>query len=348
MKRVESISKTILPQDMELFITRDTTEFIRDSISQIGQVAIIGGILALMILFLFLQNIRSTLIISVAIPIAVVTTFILMNSTGLTLNMMSLGGIALGVGMLLDNAIVVLENIFRHREQGTAANQAASIGTKEVSAAITASTLTTLCVFLPLLFATAGMQGIFFSQLAYTVSFSLIASLFVALTIVPVMASKFLHVKPRKEGEENGRSKIKKSFSNAFESLNNKYRDALGWALSHRLWVMIICPLILVLALALIPKLGTELMPEVDEGRISISIQLPVGTKFQITDALSKDIEKAVQESVPELQNLRTNVGSSGRWFSMSSVSHTASVDIDLVDKRLRDRSTDPYINSKG
>jgi HAE1 family hydrophobic/amphiphilic exporter-1 len=339
--RVRSINQKVLPAGMELFVTRDTSEFIRDSIAQIQQVAIIGGILAVFILFVFLRNIRSTIIISVAIPIAVVTTFILMNFAGITLNMMSLGGLALGIGMLLDNAIVVLENIFRHRERGEGAMEAASVGTKEVSAAITASTLTTLCVFLPLLLATAGMQGIFFRQLAYTVSFALLASLFVALTLVPVMSARFLHVKPA--SEHNNRGRIKQRIARAFDALNDKYRDALGWTLNHRLWVVIVCPLILVISLALIPTIGTELMPEVDEGNISINIQLPVGTKFQITDALTRNLEKIVQESVPEIDTMRTSVAGR-RWFGSSS-SHTANISIDLVEKEKRDRSTDEIMS---
>jgi len=343
IKRVQAINQT-LPPGMELIVSRDSAEFIRDSIAQIQQVAVLGGILAVSILFVFLRNIRSTIIISVAIPIAVVTTFILMNFAGLTLNMMSLGGIALGIGMLLDNAIVVLENVFRHRERGESAMQSASVGTKEVSAAITASTLTTLCVFLPLLFAAAGMQGIFFRQLAYTVSFALLASLFVALTLIPVMSARFLHVGPAAEESRNGGllSKFKRNVARGFDALNDKYRDALDWTLGHRRWVMIICPLVLLLALSLIPTLGRELMPEVDEGNVSISIDLPVGTKFQITDALAKRIEKVVRENVPEIRTMRTSVGG-GRWGG-SSRSHTASVDMDLVDKEERDRSTDEVI----
>ncbi len=142
----------MLPFGMELFVMRDNSKFIRDSVAQIRQAGIVGGILAVFILFVFLRNIRSTIIISVTIPIAVIATFILMNLAGLTLNMMSMGGIALGIGMLLDNSIVVLENIFRHREKGEEANHAALVGTKEVSAAITASTLTTLCVFYAFVF----------------------------------------------------------------------------------------------------------------------------------------------------------------------------------------------------
>jgi len=346
LKRLDSINK-MLPVGMELSVMFDTSTFIRDSIAQIRQTAMFGGMLAVFILFIFLQSIRSTLIVSVAIPIAVVATFILMNFAGLTLNMMSLGGIALGIGMLLDNAIVVLENIFRHRQRGEEANQAASVGTKEVSAAITASTLTTLCVFLPLLFATGGMQGIFFSQLAYTVSFALLASLFVALTLIPVMSSKFLRVNPvLDEGRNKGRTPtFKQRIATMFEALNDKYRDALDWTLNHRLWVMIICPLVLALTLAIIPTLGTELMPEVDEGRISISVQLPVGTKFQVTDVLVKNIEKKVQESVPEMKTMRTSSGG-GRGWRAASGSHGGSISINLVDKKERQRTTDEVISA--
>ena len=342
LKRVESI-KNMLPDGMEFAVMFDTSTFIRDSIAQIQQTALLGGLLAVIILFVFLQNVRSTLIVSVAIPIAVVATFILMNFAGLTLNMMSLGGIALGIGMLLDNAIVVLENIFRHRERGEEATQAASIGTKEVSAAITASTLTTLCVFLPLLFATGGMQGIFFSQLAYTVSFALLASLFVALTLIPVMSAKFLRVSSVSEQRDTAFLRFKRSIAQRFDALNDRYRDALNWTLNHRLWVMIMCPLVLVLSIALVPTLGTELMPEVDEGRISISVQLPVGTKFQVTDALVKKLEEEVQESVPELRTMRTRSGGGRGWRGASS-SHAGNISLNLVDKEERSRSTDEVI----
>jgi HAE1 family hydrophobic/amphiphilic exporter-1 len=185
------------------------------------------------------------------------------------------------------------------------------------------------------------MQGIFFRQLAYTVSFALLASLFVALTIIPVMSAKFLHIKPKSQIKVNSSSRFKTALTEFFDSLNDKYQDALSWALEHRPVIMIVCPLILILILTLIPTLGTELMPEVDEGNISISVQLPVGTKFDITDALTKEIEKLMQEHFPEIETMRTRVGSSGGWFSASSTSHTASISLDLVEKDQRERSTD-------
>ncbi|MBM3211303.1 efflux RND transporter permease subunit, partial [Candidatus Poribacteria bacterium] len=338
LKRVENIKK-ILPQGMELFVIRDSSQFIRDSIKQIRNAAVVGGCLAIFILFVFLRNLRSIIVISVTIPIAVVATFILMNSAGLTLNMMSMGGIALGIGMLLDNSIVVLENIFRHREWGEGAVESSSLGTKEVAGAITASTLTTVIVFIPLFVAGTGMQGVFFKQLAYTISFALLASLFVALTLVPVMSARILHV-----DSSTKKSKIKNFLTRGFDRLNDKYGDALNWTLNHRLWVIIICPLILFLVMLLIPKLGSELMPTVDEGNLSVSIELPVGTKLQITDALARQLEKVVMENVPEMKNMRTDVGGGRGFFGGGGTSHRASIDVDLVHRKERKRTTEEVI----
>lgn len=342
LKRVEAI-KQVLPAGMEISVLWDTSSFIRDSMTQIQQTAALGGVLAVCILFIFLQNLRSTLIIFVAIPTAIIATFIMMGSANLTLNMMSMGGIALGLGMLLDNAIVVLENIFRHRQSGKDANEAASVGTKEVSAAIVASTLTTLCVFLPLFFAGAGMQGIFFRQLAYTVCFALLASLVVALTLIPVMAAKFLRGSKTSPSQPSGPSGIGQRIAGAFEGLNSGYRDGLDWALRHRAWVMILSIFVLGLTLTLMPKLGTELMPDVDEGDIAISVQLPVGTKFEVTDALVRQLETVVQQEVPESLSLRTSIGA-GTGFMSASGTHAANLRIRLVDGHQRERSTNEVV----
>lgn len=342
LKEMSSIKK-ILPSGMEFFVMRDNAKFIRDSIAQIEQTGMIGGVLAVFILFVFLRNIRSTIIIAVAIPIAVIATFILMNLSRLTLNMMSMGGIALGIGMLLDNSIVVLENIFQHRERGERAEQAASVGTREVSAAITASTLTTLCVFMPLFLASEGMQGIFFSQLAYTISFSLMASLFVALTLVPVMCLKFLHLESDKD-RDNWLAKFDKRIGSWIRALTRKYGQALDWSLNHSTLIVIVCLVILVMSIAIIPTIGRELMPQVDEGLISVSVQLPVGTKWQVTDEVTRRVEKIIQDNVPEIKTLRTNVGGGGGPMGGSG-SHAANINIDLVDKKERKRSTEEIMN---
>jgi HAE1 family hydrophobic/amphiphilic exporter-1 len=176
-----------LPQAMELNLMFDRAKFIRLSIANVESSALFGGCIAIIVLLFFLRSLRPTIVIALAIPLAVVATFILMYQTKISLNWMSLSGLALGIGMLVDNSVVVLENIFRHRQQGVDGKRAAVVGSQEVGMAIAASTLTTLCVFLPLIFV-QGMMGIIFQELALTVSFALIASLVIALTLVPMLS----------------------------------------------------------------------------------------------------------------------------------------------------------------
>ncbi|MDA1193046.1 MAG: efflux RND transporter permease subunit, partial [Candidatus Poribacteria bacterium] len=304
--RIAAIQPT-LPESMSLDVRWDTSQFIRDSINQIQQSAIWGGVLAIIILILFLRSARATMIIAVSIPIAVITTFILMDALGITLNMMSLGGIALGIGMLVDNAVVVLENIFRHRQEGKDAVEAAKLGAGEVSGAIMASTWTTLCVFLPMFFIGSGVQSIFFSQMAYTVSFALLASLLVALTLIPVLSTRLLK-NDGNVGIKNG----KQLRASRFDHFADRYRELLRWSLNHRVWVVTMCVVILAASVAVFPKLGSEFMPEVDEGDINVNIELPVGTKLAITDKVVREMEAIVEANVPELVSLRTTLGSSG------------------------------------
>ena len=180
-------------KDIEITTIYDSAEFINSSIGNVASTAISGGILAVLILFVFLRNIRSTFIVGTSIPISIIATFALMYCSGLTLNMVSLGGLALGVGMLVDNAIVVLENIYRQRENGASRVDAADEGTTEVGLAVIASTLTTIAVFLPIVFV-EGIAAKMFKEMALTVTYSLTASLVVAVTLVPMMASKILKV----------------------------------------------------------------------------------------------------------------------------------------------------------
>jgi len=347
LKEIKSIQAN-LPPGMNLFVTRDTSKFIKDSIKQIEEAGLIGGVLAIFVLFMFLQSIRSTLILSISIPIAVVATFILMNFAGLTLNLMSMGGIALGIGMLLDNSIVVLENIYRHRQWGEDPIQAAAVGTKEVAAAITSSTLTHLCVFLPLIFASTGVQGIFFSQLAYTVSFSVLSSLFVALTLIPVLSVRLLKVtilsEAGKQPDVKGIAKLQQTILNLLDALNNKYRNSLGWALEHRRWVITVCPMILGLVLLLIPTIGTEFMPDVDEGNISINLEMSVGTNLAVTEDTSRKIDKMIRENIPELDTIRTSIGSSGGFGGGGNRAYASNISINLVDKSKRKRSLNQVV----
>ena len=328
--------KSMLPPGVEIKAMFDTSTMIEDSINQLKQSAFIGGILALIVLFLFLRNVRSTLIIFVAIPFSVVSTFIILYFSGLTLNMMSLGGLALGVGMVVDNAIVVLENIFRHRSTGKGLVESAIQGSREVGTAITASTATTLCVFVPLVFV-GGMSGVFFKELGITVSVALVASLAVALTLVPMLASRFLRIKATADEE--------KTYSN--RGIYAWYGKLLGFTLRHKL-LTLACTVVLFVGGTLLLKgqIGSEYLPTVDEGEISISFELPVGTKLAITQKEMKKLQKIILDNTDEIMNMYSQAGSGGGFMSRgSSGTNTGTFRIRLLPSDKRERSTTDVVN---
>jgi HAE1 family hydrophobic/amphiphilic exporter-1 len=223
----------------------DTSDYIKRSIKNVGSSAIYGGILAVIILLLFLRNLRSTIVITTAIPVSIIATFALLYFGNLTLNIMTLGGLALGIGMLVDNAIVVLENIFRMRESGDLLEHAAVNGTEEVTTAIIASTLTTMVVFLPLVFI-KGMSGVMFKQLSIVVSFSLLCSLVVALTVVPMLSARILpSLSKDARCRQTFGSKIFEISAQFFERLENSYKKLLHLALDNRVFVVIVAVLVL-------------------------------------------------------------------------------------------------------
>ena len=321
--------KSELPEGVTLTLVRDTADFIRKSIKQVQQVAFIGGILAIVILFAFLRNIRSTIIISTSIPIAIWSTFFLLERMGLTINMMSLGGLALGIGMILDSSIVVLENIFRHREEGKGAIEGAIEGSGEVGMAITASTLTTICVFLPLLFL-KGVEGVMFKQMALTVTFSLVAALIVALSLIPMLSSRLLRVEKKEGGGVSPR-------------FYEGYLRGLGWSLKHRKTVLGGSVLLLFLAFwsLQLKGVGTALLPEIDEGVINGNIEMPVGTRLDITSKVTREVEETILRDVPENRRMFSRSGSHWR---RGGGSHIAYFRVYLVDKNDRKRSTEEIV----
>ncbi|MCF7858525.1 MAG: efflux RND transporter permease subunit [Candidatus Cloacimonetes bacterium] len=262
---------------------------------------IIGGILAVIIMFVFLRNWRPTLAISLAIPISVVATMVSIYLAKFSLNIMTLGGLALGVGMLVDNSIVVIENIYRHIEMGEKKVEAAKVGAVEVSTAITASTLTTIAVFFPMIFA-EGMTGILVRGLALTVAFSLAASLFVSLTIVPAIASVIF----RKTAARPAHDKSEQMF----EGIKRRYIKVLNWALNHKLKTIIIVAVLFILSL-IIPisgMIGTEFMPGQDIPIMALHITAPVGTSLEETDQIVRQCEDAFMK-VEGIQHVMSLVG---------------------------------------
>ena len=332
---VEALEKE-LGTDVSLQIAQDTSVFIKESINGVTSNAIIGGLLAMLVLLIFLRSLRPTLVIGVAIPISIVAAFTMIYFSKTTINMMSLGGLALGVGMLVDNAIVVLENIFRQRELGKNAMEAAQLGAEEVGMAITASTLTTVSVFIPVVFV-SGIAAEIFRDMALTVTFSLLASLLVALTLVPMLASQIMG--NGKIDNQSGGIRALRFMGKLSDSMQEIYGRLIAWVLRHRLATIGIAVLTFVISLMLIPKVGMEFMPSMDQGEIQISVSMPKGTKLEETNEVILQIEDYVT-SVPEIEATYASVGGSG--VSSMGISpgggERGSVGLSLVPIAQRDR----------
>lgn len=338
---IERINRD-LPQ-INLISLIDTSVYIEQSINNVGRSLLLGGILAVLVLLLFLRNISSTLIIATAIPISVLATFGLMYFSGFTLNIMTFGGLALGIGMLVDSAIVVLENIYRHREQGETPVKSALEGTGEVSSAILASVLTTIVVFLPVVFM-RGIAGIMYQQLAYVVSFSLLCSLVVALTLIPMLSSRFLRFSPE------GRAPVLKRLQGVYDASNSvlcvierRYATGLKWSLSHKKRVVILAAVLFVVSAILIRFIGVELIPAADEGEVRINLEMAVGTRMEVIDEATRIAEGIARREVPEMASMMSRVGGGG-W--RSSGGHTSEVRISLVPRKNRKRSSEEIANA--
>lgn len=262
----------------------DQGDYIRLAIGNIANSLLVGGALAMAVLFFFLRNIKSPLIIGVAIPYSVIVTFVLMYFAGFNLNIMTLGALALGIGMLVDNAIVVIENIYRHLSMGKDPKRAAYDGAKEVGGAITASTLTTVAVFLPVIFI-SGILGQIFKEFALTISFSLLASLVVALTVIPMMASRFLTAVPADLELKRQTSKRLMTFE-----------KAVRWSLGHRTIVLVTALLLLAGGVFGLTKVGTQFLPPTDEGFVSVRVETENGTSLEETNKVVQAVESVLSE----------------------------------------------------
>ena len=335
LKELEKVHEDI-PQ-IRITPIIDTSAYIERSITNVGTSALYGGAFAVLVLLLFLRNLRSTAIIAVAIPVSIVATFTMIYFGGFTLNLMTLGGLALGVGMLVDNAIVVLENIYRLREAGVGALDAAVRGTEEVTAAILASTATTLAIFLPLVFV-RGMAGVMFKQLALVVSFSLLCSLGVALTLIPMLCSRFLPpVSAAKLAHEGLGHRLFRVTAGLFDGLELGYKHLLHFALNHRILMVVLAAAALGGSIAMIPLVGSELMPSSDEGEVRVDLEMQVGTRVTVVDETMQRVEEIVRREVPEIESTVTRIG--GSWRGSSS--HTGDLRIALKAQRERGRSSE-------
>lgn len=331
--------------DIKMKLIRDQGSYIEKSIGNVAQSAVYGALFAVLILFLFLRNVRSTLIIGTAIPISVITTFTVVYFSGITINMVSLSGLAIGVGMMVDSSIVVLENIYRHRNEGYSRLEAALLGTQEVGSAVVASTLTTVAVFLPIVFV-QGIAGQMFRELALTVTFSLGASLAVSLTLIPMLSSKYLKmIKPHEASRYKALNKVFDRWGDWLDALDSFYQRVLQWVLKYRKLTVITVAAIFVLSLLTIPLTGVEFMPKTDQGQLSVNIELVEGALLEETNKITSQVEKILM-AVPEMESVFANVGTSGSNISISADStNTASVNGTLKPLRERKRSTEQVVD---
>jgi hydrophobic/amphiphilic exporter-1 (mainly G- bacteria), HAE1 family len=284
--------------------------------------------------------VRSTLIICTSIPISVVGTFALLYFGGYTLNTLTFGGLALGVGMIVDAAIVVLENTYRHLEMGKDRMTAAIDGSEEVWSAILASTLTHIAVFVPMLFLT-GISSIMFGQLAAVVSFSLAMSLFVAVTIVPVLCSRLLDPPDHGEGKVGVVASINRFGERTLARLDQFYSRTLHGALHHRPTVFALGAAAFAVAILLLPRIGFEFQPTTDEGEVTVDAELAVGTRIELTEAVLLRLEDAIKQSVPEAVMLITQGGGGGMGSFGQQTSHRGTITVRLVPRTERDRSNE-------
>ncbi len=336
-KEIERIQRDI-PQ-ITLIPIIDSSKYIKRAISNVGMAAVYGGLLAILVLLFFLRNIRSTTVIAFSIPISIIATFALIYFSGFTLNIMTLGGLALGIGMLVDNSIVVLENIYRLQESGEPPLHSAIQGSDEVSAAIIASTLTTIVVFFPMVFL-KGIAGIMFKQLAFVVGFSLISSLLVALTLVPMLSSKVLRVTRIESASRNSfKERLFKRSGQIFLKIEDAYKSFLHYALNHRAIVLVAAGFLFLMSLTLIPIIGNEFMPPTDEGEVRVSTEMAVGTRLGVADDKVKTIATIVREDVPEMESMVESIGGGGGF--RPSGAHVGEMRIALVPQSKRSRSSE-------
>jgi hydrophobic/amphiphilic exporter-1 (mainly G- bacteria), HAE1 family len=335
---VEKINKEV--QGLKLQILDDQSRFIRRAIGSVQEHAMLGGVLVIAIIYLFLRDFKSTMIICTSIPISVIGTFALLYFGGYTLNTLTFGGLALGIGMIVDAAIVVLENTYRHLEMGKERIQAAIDGSEEVWSAILASTLTHIAVFVPMLFLT-GVSSIMFGQLAAVVSFSLAMSLLVAVTIVPVLCSRLLdppHVIHGKTGVMSGFNRMIDRWLN---NVDEFYARMLHKALVHRPTVFAIGFGLFVVALVLLPRVGFEFQPTTDEGELTVDVELGMGSRIEKTEAVIIGLEEKIRQLVPETTMLISQAQGGGGGGFGGGATNRGNINVRLVPRDQRKRTND-------
>ncbi|MDR2551950.1 MAG: efflux RND transporter permease subunit, partial [Treponema sp.] len=332
-----------LPQDIDITEVFNTTDIIENSLNQVVSTAISGAVLAILILFVFLRSIKPTLIIGISIPISIMITMMLMYFAGLTLNLMTMAGLVLGIGMLVDNSVVILENIYHYREKGTKLRPAAILGTSEMIVAITASTLTTICVFAPLVMfqGLLEMAGEMFAGLAFTVVISLAISLFTAIFLVPVLSSRYFPLVTRKQKPVTGiLAEVDRAFEEFFVKLDNVYRRAVHRVLRHKLMVILVLIGLFIISIVLVPRIGWVFMPQQEEDNVQISLTMPMGTPLAETESVMHQLALIVEKEIEGYKEIAIMAGGGGMFSSGGSNSGTMYITLPEYKDRIDSANT--------
>ncbi len=340
-KTIEDVQKTY--SQIEVSMLSDTADYITMSIDNMIETAFMAAFLAVVVIFVFLRSGKMSFIIGVSIPTSIVATFALMWSQNMTLNIISMGGLTIGIGMLVDNSIVVLENIYSKMKRGMEPKEASAEGASEVAMAVAASTLTTMGVFIPLTFV-QGTMGDLFRDLSLTICFSLACSLVVSLTFVPMACSKLIDPSTiraehaDKEEPKGILDKVLSRWGKVMTKLDSKYRSVLHFCLRNKKKVVAFTCAFFIATCATLPIVGFDLMPEMDEGSASVSIELPDGTVIEETEKVVDEVISRISD-IEEIESYYATVGGGGISMT-SSGTNSASITMNFVDKNERDKTS--------
>ena len=327
-----------LPKDLSIVETYNTTDIIEQTIHEVVSSVVMGALLAIVVLFVFLRSFKTTFIIGLSIPISVFITLMLMYFKGISVNMISMGGLLLGIGMLVDNSIVVLENIFAYRQTDAKPTVSAILGSQEMISSITSSTLTSVCIFLPMVLfqKQLGMMGQLFNNLAFTIIFSLLCSLIVAVALVPVLSSTYLPIDRMSEVERKGiMYGLDRAFDKFFVNLGNVYGHAVKWVLHHRKLFIFSILALLVFSFVSIKWIGFIFMPDEAETPVSIDSALPTGSTLEATSAVVEEMQQKCWGVLKGVKYTSTTVGGSS-FLSSSATTNEATIRFSLYDAKNR------------
>ncbi|MGI5107225.1 efflux RND transporter permease subunit [Treponema socranskii] len=346
-KAIKAI-KVELPSDVDIIESSNDTDIIEQTIAEVVKSVIQGALLAVIVLFIFLRSIKSTVIIGLAIPVSVFITLFLMYFTKISINMISMAGLLLGIGMLVDNSIVVLENIYAYRQKDAKPRVAAVLGSQEMILSISASTFTSVCIFLPMLMfkGQLGMMGQIFNDLAMTIIFSLLCSLVVAIVLVPVLSSKYLRVDKLADRGEGVRFEINRRFTHFFSRLDDAYARGVKFVLHRRKLCIFSLIGLLVLSVAAVKFIGFIFMPEPASNTVSVKFELPKGTRLEVTDDTLRGFETTATQELKGVKYSSTTVGGTD-IFSSTSGTNTGTVTFTLYPAEEREKGWDNEKSAK-